>query len=149
MTVIADISVPADAFEMGRVFVDFPTVEVELERVVPLQETIMPLFWVSGSDAAAIEAALDGNPHAKQLRQLTTTDEKTLFEVRWTDQGDGMVGAFIDTRARILEATGGAETWDFRLRFETHDQLAELAQEMDISDSARSQRMRRGLAGAV
>jgi predicted DNA binding protein len=205
MTVIADITVPADAFELGRVLQDFPNVEVELERIVPLQESIIPLFWISGTDTEAVEAALAENRHTKSVTQLTTTDDETLFEVRWTDQINGIVEALVETRAKILEATGGPETWDFRLRFEARERLsdlnmaltdagipvtlrhiynpsvpedastlseeqreallqayrrgffevprgvtlAELAEEMEISDSALSQRMRRGLAIAV
>jgi len=205
MTVIADITVPADAFELGRVLQDFPDVRVELERVVPLHETVIPLFWISGTDPTAIETALTENQHTESVSILTTTGDETLFEVHWSDHVDGIVKALIDTRANILEATGEAEVWDFRLRFEAHEQLselnmaltesgipvtlrhiynptlpkeattlseeqrealrvayqrgffevprgitlAELADELDISDSALSQRMRRGLSVAV
>jgi predicted DNA binding protein len=205
MTVIADITVPADAFELGRVLQDFPNVKVELERIVPLQESIIPLFWISGTDTAEIEAALTESRHTTTVTQLTTTDDETLFEVHWTNQINGIVETLIDTQAKILEAKGGSETWDFRLRFETREQLSdlnmaltdasipvtlrhiynpsvpedtaalseeqreallqayrrgffevpreitlvELANEMGISDSALSQRMRRGLAIAV
>lgn len=55
MTVIADITVPADSFELGRVLQDFPTVEIELERIVPLQETSIPLLWISGTDTGEVE----------------------------------------------------------------------------------------------
>lgn len=116
MTVIADITVPADAFELGRVLQDFPNVEVELERIVPLQESIIPLFWISGIDTAEVEAALTETQHTKSVTILTTANDETLFEVRWTDQIDGIVEALIDTRAKILEARGEAETWDFRMR---------------------------------
>lgn len=205
MTVIADITVPADAFELGRVLQDFPEVVIELERIVPLQETIIPLFWISGTDCADIEAALGKSPQTKSVRQLTTTNEKTLFEVHWSSEINGIVAALVETRAKILEATGKAETWDFRLRFGTHEQLSEfnmaltnqgipvtlrhlynpsppeetetlsdeqyealtmayqrgffevprritltdLAEDMEISDSALSQRMRRALAIVV
>ncbi len=205
MTVIADITVPADAFELGRVLQEFPDVEIELERIVPLQESIIPLFWVSGTDTADIEAALTENQHTESVAQLTTTDDKTLFEVHWSTEINGIIEALIDTRAKILEAIGEAETWDFRLRFSDHEQLSEfnialtedgipvtlrhlynptppeetstlsdeqreaivmayqhgffevprgitlteLAENMEISDSALSQRMRRALAIVV
>ena len=140
-----------------------------------------------------------------RIRLMIERGDETLFEVHWSDHVDGIVKALIDTRANILEATGEAEVWDFRLRFEAHEQLselnvaltesgipvtlrhiynptlpkeattlseeqrealrvayqrgffevprgitlAELADELDISDSALSQRMRRGLSVAV
>ncbi|SFB91871.1 Predicted DNA binding protein, contains HTH domain [Halobiforma haloterrestris] len=205
MPVIADITVPADAFELGRVLQDFRGVEVELERIVPLRETIIPLFWVSGTEPGEVEDTLAENAETKSVTRLTTTDDKTLFEVQWSEQTDGIVEALIDTGGKILEATGTAETWDFRIRFGDHAQLsafnqaltddgvpitlrhlynpsppeetstlsheqrdalatayrrgffevprdvtlAELAEEMGISDTALSQRMRRGLAITV
>ncbi|MFC7133205.1 helix-turn-helix domain-containing protein [Salinibaculum marinum] len=184
---------------------DFPNVEIELERIVPLRETIIPLFWVSGTDTGEVAEVLAGNPQTKTVTQLTKTDDKTLFEVHWSDEINGIVEALIETHGKILEATGAAETWDFRLRFEAHEHLSEfnvaltddgipvtlrhlynptppdevaelsdeqrdalvtayergffeiprrvtlteLAESMDISDSALSQRLRRALASVV
>lgn len=124
MTVIADITVPTDAFALGRVLEGMPEAAIELERIVPLQEAIIPLFWISGTDPDKIEAALRQEPKVKTVEQLTTTDDETLFEVQWSSDIDGMVQALVDTRAKILEATGTAETWDFRLRFSAHEDLS-------------------------
>lgn len=124
MPVIADITVPADAFALGRVLEDVPEAAIELERIVPLQEAIIPLFWVSGTDPDTIEATLRAEPKVETVEQLTTTDDETLFEVHWGPDIDGMVQALVDTRAKILEATGTAETWDFRLRFDAHEDLS-------------------------
>lgn len=124
MTVIADITVPADAFVFGRVLRNVPEATIELERIVPLQEAIIPLFWISGTDPDVIEATLREEPKVDTVEQLTTTDDETLFEVHWGPEIDGMVQALIDTRAKILEATGTAEAWDFRLRFSAHEDLS-------------------------
>lgn len=37
---------------------------------------------------------------------------------------DGIVKTLLDTRVRILEATGSTEGWNFRLRFSTHEDLS-------------------------
>lgn len=124
MAIIADITVPADAFALGRVLEAVPEAAIELERIVPLQEAIIPLFWVSGTDPEALEATIRQEPKVETVEQLTTTDDKTLFEVQWHSEIDGMVRALIDTRAKILEATGTAETWNFRLRFSAHEDLS-------------------------
>lgn len=205
MTVIADITVPANTFALGRVLEDVPNVEIELERIVPLQEAIIPLFWISGEDPETIKSCLREHSQTETVAELTTTDGQTLFEVHWSPDINGLVQALIDTRAKILEATGTAETWDFRLRFTAHKDLsafnmaltkedipvtlrhiynptipdehsslsaeqreillkayhngyfevprrmnlAELAETEDISDSALSQRLRRGTEGLI
>jgi predicted DNA binding protein len=124
MTVIADITVPANTFALGRVLDDIPDIEIELERIVPLQEAIIPLFWISGGDPEAIKARLHDHPQTETVAELTTTDDETLFEVHWSPDIDGIIQALIDTRAKILEATGTADTWDFRLRFTAHEDLS-------------------------
>ena len=124
MTVIADISVPAAAFPLGRVLDDLPEVEIELERIVPLREAIIPLFWISGDDPAVIETTLRDHPETEAVEQLTSADDETLFEVRWSPEINGVIGALVDTRAKILEASGTADTWDFRLRFSSHEELS-------------------------
>ena len=124
MTVIADITVPADAFPLGRVLDDVPEVEIELERIVPLQEAIIPLFWISGADPSTIEDELLAQPETESVEQLTDAEDATLFEVRWNREINGLIGALVETRAKILEATGTSDTWDFRLRFSSHEDLS-------------------------
>lgn len=125
MTVIADITVPAHTFALGRVLDDIPDIEIELERIVPLQEAIIPLFWISGGDPERIEASLHDHPKTENVTELTTADDETLYEVHWSPDINGLVRALIDTRAKILEAIGTADTWDFRLRFTAHEDLSE------------------------
>ncbi|MDG5774907.1 bacterio-opsin activator domain-containing protein [Haloarculaceae archaeon H-GB2-1] len=124
MSVIADVTVPANSFPLGRVLMEMSDIEIELERIVPLQEAIIPLFWISGGDPETIEARLHEHPQTETVTELTTADDATLYEVHWSPDINGLIQALIDTRAKILEATGTADTWDFRLRFTAHEDLS-------------------------
>lgn len=205
MNVITDISIPADAFPLGRVLDEYPDVEIELERLVPLSEGIIPLFWVDDGNADGIETTLLEDPLTERVKQLTQTDSRVLYEIQWSPDVDGLVQSIIETDTRILEAEGTADVWDFRLQFSTHNDLSAfreacedhdipltlrrlynpslpeeggqlsapqyealiaayrggyfevprqtsmntLAKEFDISDSAVSQRIRRGTAALI
>ena len=46
VTIITDVRVPADQFPLGRILQAYPDVEIELERIVPTRDEIIPLFWV-------------------------------------------------------------------------------------------------------
>lgn len=124
MTVIAEITVPAEAFVLGDLLESDSDVRVELERVVPLQEAIIPLFWVSGGDVAVIEQQLHDQPRIETVDVLAVTDERVLYEVRWSDDVNGLVRALVESRAKILEASGTDGVWDFRLRFLSHGDLS-------------------------
>lgn len=126
MTIIADITLPAATFPLGRALESFPDATMELERVVPLQETIMPLVWVEGSEPDAVESALRSHPQVKGVEVLTTTETESLFEVHWSPAADGLAEALLNTGATVLDARGTADNWDFRLRFSAHEDLSSL-----------------------
>lgn len=123
MIVIIDISVPADQFPLGRVLDGFPDVEIELERLVPLHEAIVPLFWVSDGDTEAIEAALREDPITQSVSQLTRADSRTLYEVEWSAEVNGLVQALLASDAQLLAAEGTATVWDFRIQFRTRNDM--------------------------
>jgi predicted DNA binding protein len=124
MIVIADITVPGSAFELGRLLDEFPNVRIELERIVPLRDTVIPLFWVTGSDANEILESLEGSPLTAEARFLTDDGNRQLFEVRWTSDVDGLVTALVETEAKMLEGSSTGEGWDFRLQFRNRDDLS-------------------------
>lgn len=124
MTVIAEITVPADTFRLGRIFTDISDVEVTPECVVPLRDGVMPLLWISGDDPAVIEQTLREHPQTDSVGQLTTTDSQALFEIDWGSDVDCLMETLRDTHAHVLEAAGTADSWDFRLRFASHEELS-------------------------
>lgn len=134
MILIVDISVPAEAFPLGRVLQEYPEVEIELERLVPLREAIVPLFWIEGGDPTAIEETLTNDSLTKRVQQLTKTGDRYLYEVRWDPDIDGLLGVFLNTEAQILQAEGTADVWDFRLQFRSRDSLVEFRQACEKQD---------------
>lgn len=134
MIVIIDISVPSDAFPLGGVFEEHPDVEIELERVVPLRDSIIPLFWIDGGNARDIEGTLSSDSLTKTVRRLTETEGRSLYEVRWTPNVNGLVEALIETNAKILGAEGTADVWDFRLQFSSRDELVTFREQCEAND---------------
>ncbi len=136
MTVIVEITVPSDAFMFGTVFDDVPDAVVELEPVVPIQserERKMLLVWVSAGDPGAVETSLLEAADTEAVDRLTTTDGKTLFEVQWSDDINGIVQPLFRTGGRLLKATGTADAWEFHLLFSSHESLSEF--NMAVTDN--------------
>lgn len=128
MTIIADISIPANEFALGQIFEEHPDVTLEIERIVPLGETVLPLFWITNGNEDAIKSTLQDAPQTEIVRNLTDAGEERLFEVRWSPDTDGIIQPLVDANARVLEATGTAEEWMFRLRFPSQEDLNEFNQ---------------------
>lgn len=124
MIPIVDITVPASAFELGRLLEQLPGVRIELEQLVPIENSIIPLFWVSEGDPEEIEAILRESPLTEHVEFLAEDGHRKLFKVIWNREVDGLIHPLIDTNAKVLEAENVGEGWDFRIQFPSHDALS-------------------------
>lgn len=125
MTVITDITIPADQFALGRLFDSYPDIEIELERLVPLRAGIIPLFWVEGAERNEIEATIASDEVVKKVTHLTEVDERHLFEIVWSPDINALVQPMIESDAEILKASGTVTNWEFRLQFVDRETLAD------------------------
>jgi predicted DNA binding protein len=134
MIPIVDITIPADAFELGSLLDEIPGVHIELERIVPIHDSIIPLFWVSNGDEDEIVATLESSPLTESVQFLTDDGKRQLFEVRWSLEVDGFVQTLMETHARMLEGESIGEGWDFRLQFPSHDELSSFREQCEGKD---------------
>lgn len=203
MSVIADFSVPADAFPLGNLLEVRPGVQVRLESLIPTGQSVIPYFWVESPDVEAVERALRESDIVESVDLVDRAGTETLFRVSWSESVNGLIEAIRNTDSVILGGQGHGDHWSFQLRFSGNDSLSsfyravvekgidlelegvhnpleaseppelqltdeqrealvvafewgyfevprettlvELAEELEISDSAVSQRIRRGL----
>lgn len=124
MTVITDIEIPADQFALGRLFATHSDIAIEVERIIPLGKRIIPLFWVEGVAPETIEETIRSDPITVDVRQLTTVEDRTLFEVQWDEKVNGLLGTLRKSRADVLRASGDDSHWTFRLQFHDRELLS-------------------------
>lgn len=129
MVVITDITVPAEQFALGRLFDEYPGIDIELERIVPLQTGVIPLFWVEHSDRDAIEETLRADPLIEEAKFLTQMDGRYLFEIQWRPEIDSLVQPLINAHADVLRAEGTVDAWEFRLQFVSRDHLTDFREQ--------------------
>jgi hypothetical protein len=121
MSVIADIDVPPDAFPFGETLASHPDLEITLDRIVPLGESKVPYFWARDDDEDRIEQSLRRDPHVEDLTIVDRLDGEILVKVEWNSPSDDLFEGLVEVGATIQEATGTADRWSFRLRFDDYD----------------------------
>ena len=134
MTVIIDITIPADQFALGRLLDEFPNIDIELERIVPLREGIIPLFWVEGADPDDVKGTIRTDPLAEEIKLLTDVDGRFLFEVRWSPEINSLIRPMIQAGAEVLRAEGATNQWEFRLQFDDRDDLGAFRDQCQAED---------------
>jgi len=135
VTTITDVRVPAGQFPLGRILQEYPDVEIELERIVPTREEIIPLFWIESGNERAVEETLRTDPLVEAITQLTRTPDRILYSVNWSPEVDALVRTMVDLGVDVLTAEGTSNFWEFRLQFTDREQLGKFrrnCQEQDI-----------------
>lgn len=116
MAVIAELRIPADEFELGCVTRTAASVHVELERIVPVENQMMPFFWASGPDLDAFERAVEAAAPVEELSVVARVGDRTLYRVEWGETDSNLRAAVAAGDATIVAASGG-DPWSFRMRF--------------------------------
>lgn len=122
MSVVVEFTVDWDAFALGQALTRPEGVDIELERVVPTPNTVLPFFWASGIGAAELAESVEVSTYVENLTALDRAGDATLYRVEWAGEYEDLLEGIVETDATILEATGG-DVWLFRLRFLDHDHV--------------------------
>ncbi|NHN59352.1 MULTISPECIES: helix-turn-helix domain-containing protein [Halorussus] len=123
MSVVAEFTINADEFLLGRLIAEHPNLSVELERVVPAEKRVMPYVWGHGDDLSTFESTMETNPHVRSFAVLDRLPDSALYKIEWEEPAEQLIHGITETKATILEAYGDDE-WTFRIRFEDHSGLA-------------------------
>lgn len=124
MATIANFRLPVDGLPLGRAIRDDPTVRVELERIVPAEEGILPFFWVwECTDFERFERTVAETRAVRSLEEVTRVENGRLYRTRWNDDVEGLVHGISNTGGTILDGHGSADSWRIELRFVHHTRI--------------------------
>ncbi|MHC3439962.1 helix-turn-helix domain-containing protein [Natrialbaceae archaeon A-gly3] len=128
-------TVPSDQFPLGTVFEQLPDVTVELERIIPAQDVVIPYFWVRGTEVDDIENAFTKHPGVKAIRLVDSINDEYLLRVEWTLDYDDVLTVLTETEVPLIEATGTNQQWTFEIRGDDRSDIAAFqrrCRELDI-----------------
>ncbi|MFC4550012.1 MULTISPECIES: helix-turn-helix domain-containing protein [Halorussus] len=116
MATEATFTVPSEQFPLGTVFEQLPGVTVELERIIPSQDVVIPYFWVRGTEVDDIEGAFLDHPGVENIRFVDSVTDQYLLRVEWSLEYDGVMNTLMETEVPLIEAVGTDEQWTFEIR---------------------------------
>lgn len=122
MAVIADLALPHREFELGRILASGPTTSIALETIVPLGERSVPFFRVY-DERGSFERTVSAHEAVNDIHAVTETDTETLYALDWDVSSDTFFAGLLDAEASVLGAQEVEGTWEFALRFPSHDAL--------------------------
>ena len=124
MATEATFTIPADQFPLGNLFSQLPGVTVELERIIPAQDVVIPYFWVRGSDIENTDDVFHAHPGVKNIRLVDSVEDEYLLSVEWALEYDGVLSTLMETGVPLIKAVGTETGWTFDIRGDNQRDVA-------------------------
>ncbi|WP_226479333.1 helix-turn-helix domain-containing protein [Natrinema amylolyticum] len=120
MSVVAEFTIPAEALPFGDTLVATPDAEIEVERIVPTQESALPFFWILGCDPEVFIEDAETEQDISHVQLLARVENGALFQAQWAPNAK-LIRGIKRLDATIIEATGTSEHWRFEVRTQEQD----------------------------
>ncbi len=143
MLTVAEFTADSDAFPLGSVFDDLPDVTVELERVVPTNHTVIPYFWIRGTEVEDVASKFAAHPGVREIQLVDSVGDEYLLRCVWVLEYDGILTGLLEAEVALLSAVGTKSKWVFEVRSEDRESIRAFQQyclDRDIPITPRSLR---------
>lgn len=127
MTVVIEFALPSESFPFGRAMSGDPEVRVQLERLVPLQESRIPFVWATGTEFGQFEQRLRESEITEHVEALTRIGDSVLYYVDWKTDEETFLEGVSEMNGAIMQAHGDS-SWSFTVRFKDHGDLTRFHQ---------------------
>jgi predicted DNA binding protein len=135
MSVIAEVTVPPESFELGQILCVGSSTRVVLETVVPLSGQPTPFVRIRNTARERFEQSVREHQSVKRVQAVNTQNNETLYAVEWQPSGESLLSTLMQMDVTLLHSIGTTEHWTFELRFPTHEAFSafqEYCTERDI-----------------
>lgn len=126
MATIVRGHVPASQFALSESHTVLPDIEFDIEQIIETgEEAVMPLIWVRGADSEMVQEALRDDPSVENVELLTDLGDEQLYRMEWVRQVQLVLQMITNSKATIIDAYGGGDSWYLRVLYPTRDSLSE------------------------
>lgn len=124
MSTVANVEFESDALPLGRIFERFSGAAIELGRIVPTHETVIPYFWIRGISLEDAEALGTDLPRGTAIERVHSLDDEHLMrtELEPASRG-GVLNGLVESELTLVSARGTVGGWQFELRADEHDSI--------------------------
>lgn len=125
MAVEVSFTVERADFPLSAVFEQLSDVTIELDRVVPTGEVVVPYFWISADDTDQLTTDLDTDIGIDQVKVIDQVEKQMFVRIDWNLDHESVLTAIVNTNVSLLSGIGNNEQWIFELRASDQQELSD------------------------
>ncbi|WP_226021945.1 helix-turn-helix domain-containing protein [Halomicrobium salinisoli] len=116
MAIEASFTLQQADFPLTAVFEQLTDVTIELDRVVPTGEAVIPYFWISADDTGKLTTDLSDDIGIEQIKVIDEVEKQMFVRIDWNLSRESILTAIVNTDITLLSGIGTEEQWTFEVR---------------------------------
>jgi len=124
MAIEASFTVDQSDFPLTAVFEQLSGATIELDRVVPTAEAVVPYLWIHGGDAGDLTTDLSEDAGIDDVTLVDEVDDDFIVRVDWNLDYESVLTAIVETGVDLLSGIGSEDRWTFEVRASERDDLS-------------------------
>jgi predicted DNA binding protein len=124
MVIEASFTVEQSDFPLTAVFEDLEGATIELDRVVPTTDAVVPYLWIHGGAAADLTTDLSEDDGIDDVTLVDELDDHLYVRVHWNVDHVSLLTAIVETEVVMLSGVGSEERWTFEVRASEQSELS-------------------------
>lgn len=126
MAIVASFTTTKGNFPLSELFTEFPTSQIELDRVVPTNKVIIPYFWLRDiEDAEDVTMTSIDHPGVIDIKVIDYVDGEAFVRIDWDFQYESVLTAILETGVALMTAIGKEGKWTFEVRGDTQQDVSD------------------------
>ncbi|WP_313691663.1 helix-turn-helix domain-containing protein [Halorarum halobium] len=124
MAIEASFTIEQADFPLSAVFEQLADVTIELDRVVPTGEAVVPYFWISADDTDKLDTDLSVDLGIDQVKVIDKLEEQMLVRIDWNLDYESVLTAVVNTDISLVSGIGDDTRWTFEVRANEQQDLS-------------------------
>ncbi|WP_293032798.1 helix-turn-helix domain-containing protein [Natronococcus sp.] len=116
MAIEASFTATEGEFPLAEVFSKFPGARIELDRVVPTNDVLIPYFWLQEGESSGIDLEGIDHPGIDDLRVVDDVNGEVFVRIDWDFEYESVLTAILETDVALVSAVGKEGKWTFEVR---------------------------------
>ncbi|MFD1599821.1 helix-turn-helix domain-containing protein [Halobellus rarus] len=125
MAIEASFTVEQADFPLSAVFEQLTDVTIELDRIVPTGEAIIPYFWISADDTDKLTTDLSDDLGIDQVKVIDQVEKQMFVRIDWNLNHESILTAIVNTEITLLAGIGKEKQWTFEIRASEQQELSD------------------------
>lgn len=125
MAIEAAFTIDQTEFPLSGVFEELPDATVELDRVVPTSDAVIPYFWIRAEGMDGLETDLEDDAGVEGIKIIDEVEDHTFLRIAWDFSHESVLTAIVNTDVTLLSGIGEEEQWTFEFRSREQEDVSE------------------------